>query len=239
MPRKMTPALGGADRRTTDASSSGVPIRSARVWRRLASPLSVASASVSMSRKTRKTGARCSFAGVDMRPQIQQAPGPEFGARADSEPRRYRSAASYCRREEPHDDAVLWRPTPLSAPMHKGVVNDACPASLANTPSLAELAVTSTTNSVVTEPAHACSCRSLSRVETITYDNAEKRFACSRPDRPPLLMGALSEKLAREPRSLDRNAAATYQRSRPLQAVLPERLARPRLCCPMPTSNGS
>ena len=34
--------------------------------------------------------------------KIQQAQGQEFGARADSEPRRYRSAASYCRRKKPH-----------------------------------------------------------------------------------------------------------------------------------------
>ena len=39
---------------------------------------------------------------ASQRQKIQQAQGQEFGARADSEPRRYRSAASYCRRKKPH-----------------------------------------------------------------------------------------------------------------------------------------
>ena len=52
--------FGGADRRKTDARAVE-PIRSAGVWRRMASPLSVTSASISMSGKTRKTGARCIF----------------------------------------------------------------------------------------------------------------------------------------------------------------------------------
>ena len=53
--------FGGADRRKTDARAVESRSDQAGVWRRMASPLSVTSASISMSGKTRKTGARCIF----------------------------------------------------------------------------------------------------------------------------------------------------------------------------------
>ena len=59
-PRKMTPDLVELIEEKL-SKSSGVPMRSAGVWRRMASPLSVTSGSISMSGKTRKTGARCIF----------------------------------------------------------------------------------------------------------------------------------------------------------------------------------
>ena len=67
-------------------------------WRRLYQ--SRAHLSACLERQERRGHAVSSLA--SQRQKIQQAQGQEFGARADSEPRRYRSAASYCRRKKPH-----------------------------------------------------------------------------------------------------------------------------------------
>ena len=67
-------------------------------WRRLYQ--SRAHLSACLERQERRGHAVSSLA--SQRQKIQQAQGQEFGARADSEPRRYRSAASYCRRKNPH-----------------------------------------------------------------------------------------------------------------------------------------
>ena len=81
-PRKMTPDLVELIEKLK-RKSSGVPIRSAGVWRRMASPLSVTSASISMSGRQERRGHAVSSL-ASQRQKIQQAQGQEFGARADS-----------------------------------------------------------------------------------------------------------------------------------------------------------
>ena len=93
--------FGGADRRKTDAravESRSDQRASGEGWRRLYQ--SRAHLSACLERQERRGHAVSSLA--SQRQKIQQAQGQEFGARADSEPRRYRSAASYCRRKKPH-----------------------------------------------------------------------------------------------------------------------------------------
>ena len=93
--------FGGADRRKTDAravESRSDQRASGEGWRRLYQ--SRAHLSACLERQERRGHAVSSLA--SQRQKIQQAQGQEFGARADFEPRRHRSAASYCRRKKPH-----------------------------------------------------------------------------------------------------------------------------------------
>ena len=110
--------FGGADRRKSDARAvepRSDQRASGEGWRRLYQ--SRAHLSACLERQERRGHAVSSLA--SQRQKIQQAQGQEFGARADSEPRRYRSAASYCRRKKPH--RRLGADTIIGA-NHKGVV---------------------------------------------------------------------------------------------------------------------
>ena len=93
-PRKMTARFGGA---------VVVPIRSAGVWRRMASPvLSVYERIYQHVWKDKKDGGTLYLHLRHSGKKYNRRKGKNSGRRADSEPRRHRSAASYCRRKKPH-----------------------------------------------------------------------------------------------------------------------------------------
>ena len=96
--------------------------------------------------------------------KIQQAQGQEFGARADSEPRRHRSAAPIVAAKSRIGD---WEADTIIGANHKGVVMSRVERTSKYT-KLAKLPD-------ISQPAHA-SLPLADRIETITYDNG-KEFA--------------------------------------------------------------
>ena len=176
-----------------------------------------------MSGKTRKTGARCIFTCVTAE-KIQQAQGQEFGARADSQPRRYRSAASYCRRKSRIGD---WEATRLSAPITKAL---SCRTSSEppNTPSSPP--PDKNADSVVKACARVL-CRSLtaSKQSLTTMEKSSPLTPKSQPrwGHYPILPSPITRGNAASTNTLTASSGSTSQK------------VPTSLFCPMPMSKGS
>ena len=221
-PRKMTPDLVELiEEKLTQ--SSGVPIRSAGVWRRMASPLSVTSASISMSGKTRRRGHAVSSL-ASQRQKYNRRKGKNSGRGL------FRTASisiSGLLLSPQKAASETGRPTRLSAPITKAL---SCRTSSKppNTP--ARQTAGQERDSVV----QACARVLLplaDQIETITYDNG-KEFPLTPKSQPrwghyPILPSPITRGNAASTNTLTASSGSTSQK------------VPTSLFCPMPMSKGS
>ena len=215
--------FGGADRRKTDAravESRSDQRPSGEGWRRLYQSRAHLSACLERQERRGALYLHLRHSGK----KYNRRKGKNWGA-ADSEPRRYRSAASFVAAKSRIGD---WEADTIIGANHKGVVMSHV-SEPPNTPSSPNCRTR--TGTLSCRPAHACSCRSLtaSKQSLTTMEKSSPLTPKSQPrwGRSPILPSPITRGNAASTNTLTASSGSTSQK------------VPTSLFCPMPMSKGS